>query len=171
MKTAFRTAMDVLYFVCIAISGIALVVITLVMPWGVFTRYVLGTGSAWPEPMSVLMMIVFTFLAAAACYRAKVHLSVAMFVDALPGHLQSAARVLIETLMALLAIFTLIWGVRLCVATWPQAIAEFPFLSVGLTYVPIPLGGAITLLFIIERLWIGPPSPDSFVFRQPASTD
>jgi TRAP-type C4-dicarboxylate transport system permease small subunit len=31
-------------------------------------------------------------------------------------------------------------------------------LSVGVTYLPIPLGGAVLLLFIIERLAIGPPS-------------
>jgi TRAP-type C4-dicarboxylate transport system permease small subunit len=37
-------------------------------------------------------------------------------------------------------------------------IAEFPFLSVGITYLPLPIGGAVTLLFIVERLWAGPPA-------------
>lgn len=41
--------------------------------------------------------------------------------------------------------------------TWHQSIAEFPELSVGVTYLPIPIGGAITLLFVAERLLIGPP--------------
>ena len=36
-------------------------------------------------------------------------------------------------------------------ATWFQAIAEFPIISVGLTYLPIPIGGAVTALFVIER--------------------
>jgi hypothetical protein len=27
------------------------------------------------------------------------------------------------------------------------------------TYLPIPLGGAILLMFVIERLAIGPPAP------------
>ena len=35
--------------------------------------------------------------------------------------------------------------------------ADFPSLSVGVTYLPIPLGGAILLLFVIERIAIGPP--------------
>jgi TRAP-type C4-dicarboxylate transport system permease small subunit len=30
-------------------------------------------------------------------------------------------------------------------------------LSVGVTYLPIPVGGAITLLFVAERLLIGRP--------------
>jgi TRAP-type C4-dicarboxylate transport system permease small subunit len=28
-------------------------------------------------------------------------------------------------------------------------------MSVGITYLPIPIGGVLTTLFIIERLWAG----------------
>jgi TRAP-type C4-dicarboxylate transport system permease small subunit len=45
--------------------------------------------------------------------------------------------------------------------TWHQSIAEFPVLSVGVTYLPIPIGGAITLLFVAERLLIGRPPRDA----------
>jgi hypothetical protein len=31
-------------------------------------------------------------------------------------------------------------------------------LSVGVTYLPIPIGGIVTLLFVIERLLIGQPA-------------
>jgi len=45
-----------------------------------------------------------------------------------------------------------------------------PELSVGVTYLPIPAAGAITLLFVIERLWLGEPPATSFTFRdQPQS--
>ena len=50
-----------------------------------------------------------------------------------------------------------IWGARLVGTTWHQSIAEFPALSVGVTYLPIPVGGAITLLFVAEPLLIGRP--------------
>jgi hypothetical protein len=37
---------------------------------------------------------------------------------------------------------------------------------------PIPIGGAITLLFILERLWVGPLPETSFVFRdQPSAVE
>ena len=61
--------MDALQRVCMIIAGACLVVITIIIPWGVFTRYVLGFGSSWPEPMAVLLMIWFSFMAAAICYR------------------------------------------------------------------------------------------------------
>jgi len=59
--------------------------------------------------------------------------------------------------VALVSLFMVIWGARLVGTTWHQSIAEFPALSVGVTYLPIPIGGAITLLFVAERLMIGRP--------------
>ena len=35
-------------------------------------------------------------------------------------------------------------------------VAEFPALRVGLTYLPLPVGSAITLLFVIEQMIAGP---------------
>jgi TRAP-type C4-dicarboxylate transport system permease small subunit len=52
--------------------------------------------------------------------------------------------------------------------TFHQVIAEFPVLSVGLTYAPLPLAGFITLLFIIERLWVGEPPATSIMYRDEA---
>jgi TRAP-type C4-dicarboxylate transport system permease small subunit len=51
------------------VGASCLVVLALIIPWGVFTRYVLGFGSSWPEPMAILLMIIFAFFSAAACYR------------------------------------------------------------------------------------------------------
>ena len=48
---------DRLYLLCIWISGISIFLMSLIIPWGVFARYVLGTGSSWPEPVAVLLMV------------------------------------------------------------------------------------------------------------------
>ena len=61
--------------------------------------------------------------------------------------------------MALIALFMINWGARLVATTWQNSFPDFPALSVGVTYLPIPLGGAILLLFVLERLAIGPPAP------------
>ena len=150
--------MDALYRFCIIVAGGALVLISAVIPWGVFTRYVLNSAASWPEPMAILLTIVLTFFGAAACYRAGTHMSVSVAVRALSPRLRRIIEPLAEGLVALVGLFMVIWGARLVGATWHQSIAEFPALSVGLTYLPIPLGGGITLLFVAERLLIGPPS-------------
>ena len=154
----FRAVMDGLYWLCVVVSGSALVLISAVIPWGVFTRYVLNSAASWPEPMAILLTIVLTFIGAAACYRADTHMRVSILVRAMSPPWRRAIEPLAEVLAALLSLFMVIWGARLVVATWHQSIAEFPALSVGVTYLPIPIGGAITLLFVVERLLIGRPS-------------
>jgi len=152
--------MDALYRLCVAVAGAALVTISAVIPWGVFTRYVLNSAASWPEPMAILLTIVLTFFGAAACYRAGTHMKVSVVVRALPPPLRRVVEPLSELLVALVALFMVIWGARLVGTTWHQSIAEFPVLSVGLTYLPIPIAGAVTLLFVAERLLVGaPPQP------------
>jgi len=167
MTAPFRRAMDALYLLCIAVAGLSMAIMTVVVPWGVYTRYVLNRGSAWPEPMAVLLMILFTFFGAAACYRGGLHISVGLFADALPKPFRRWVRVIEELLMALLCGFMVWWGFGLVQTTWDQVIAEFPWLGVGITYLPIPVGGLITLFFIAERATIGPPPRDSIVHREP----
>jgi TRAP-type C4-dicarboxylate transport system permease small subunit len=154
----YRGAMDALYFLCAAIAGIALVAISFVIPWAVYTRYVLNSAASWPEPTAVLLTIVLTFFGAAACYREGLHMKVTVVVDLLPQGLQRVAYLLRELLVGLMGLFMVVYGTILVDSTWQNTIAEFPALSVGVTYLPIPIGAAILLLFVLERLTIGPPA-------------
>jgi TRAP-type C4-dicarboxylate transport system permease small subunit len=158
MALIFRRAMDVLYVLCAVIAGFALVAISFVIPWAVYTRYVLNSAASWPEPTAVLLTIVLTFFGAAVCYREGLHMRVTVVVDILPPALQRVAQLLRELLVALMGLFMVVYGAILVEATWQNTIADFPTLSVGVTYLPIPIGAAILLLFVLERLAIGPPS-------------
>lgn len=147
--------MDVLHKMCIFISASCLVVMTVIIPWGVFTRYVLGFGSSWPEPMAILLMIVFTFFSAAACYRDGLHIAVMAIPDMVSPIARRALGYIAEFSMVAVNLFMLIWGTELVHTTWHQVIGEFPIITAGITYAPIPIGGTVTLLFVIERLWKG----------------
>lgn len=160
MSAAFRKAMDALYLTCVFVAGAALVLISAVIPWAVYTRYVLNSAASWPEPAAVLLTIVLTFIGAAACYRRGLHMNVGYFVGLLPAIWQRIADLVVQAAMAAMSIFMAVWGAKLVEATWHNSIADFPFLSVGVTYLPIPIGGAILLVFVIERVLIGaPPAP------------
>jgi len=150
--------MDYLYLLCVVIGCIALVLISAIIPWAVFTRYVLNSAASWPEPLAVLLTIVLTFIGAAAGYRLNLHMNVAFFADQLPARFRILLDLVDQLLMALIAIFIIIWGSRLVEVTWYNTIADFPFLSVGVTYLPIPVGGVCLLLFIIERIFLGAPA-------------
>lgn len=160
MAATFRRAMDVLYYACVLVGCVALVMISAVIPWAVFTRYVLNSAASWPEPLAVLLTIVLTFIGAAAAYRLNLHMNVGYFANQAPPQIRKLLDLLVQLLMAAIALFMIVWGESLVEVTWHNTIAEFPFLSVGVTYLPIPIGGVCLLLFIIERVWLGiPPDP------------
>ena len=143
---------DRLYLACIWVSGISIVVMSLIIPWGIYTRYVLGTGSQWPEPIAIQLMVLFTFLGAAASYRAGAHIAVAMMTDRLPPAWRAPLRGVVHVLMLAVAVFMVFYGTRLCLETWNQSIGQLPWMRVGLTYSPVPAGGFITALFVIEHM-------------------
>jgi len=167
-RRAVPKALDALYLASVWTAGSAILVMSLIIPWGVFTRYVLGSGSQWPEPIAILLMMVFTFIGAAAAYRAGAHIAVTLLTDAMPAALQRAAALLSDLLMLLACAFVVRYGVALCAATWGQSIAELSWLPVGATYLPLPVGGVLTLVFVGERMVFGSQSERPIVRYEPA---
>lgn len=158
MKNTLLRINDILYRVCVGIAGMSILIMTLIIPWGIFARYVLGSGSSWPEPTAILLMVVFTFFGAAASYRAGAHMAVAMAVDRMPAQVRKLAALAVQILMAVVALFMIFKGFKLCATTWNQFVGELPFLRVGISYLPIPIGGIMTLIFIVEKLFLGDQS-------------
>jgi len=153
----FRSAMDAVYWTGAVIACLALVLVSAIIPWAVYTRYVLNSASSWPEPLAVLLTVGITFIGAANCYRRRIHMNMTVGTDLLPPRLRAASTVISELLMGVVAVFMLVWGMKLALATWGNSVDEFPWLSVGVTYLPIAISGAMMLLYVIERLTIGPP--------------
>jgi TRAP-type C4-dicarboxylate transport system permease small subunit len=166
LKQAYAQAMEWLYMACIALSGTALVLITLMIPYGVFMRYAMNNPQSWPEPASVVMMVFFSFVGGAAIYRANVHIAVASLLNAVSPLKKKWMLAGVELCMAAMSLFMLFYGVQLCQITWHQSMAEFPGLPV--VYSPIPVAGLMTFLFLIERVWVGHPSKDSVMYSDEA---
>src|SRR5881392_2760183 len=123
MAQSFRKAMDALYLACVVVAGVALVLISAVIPWAVFTRYVLNSAASWPEPLAVLLTIVLTFIGAAAAYRLNLHMNISYFADHLPAPWRTLLDIIVQLLMALIAVFMIVWGERLVEVTWHNTIA------------------------------------------------
>ena len=52
---AFRRFVNAVYWTGAVIACLALVLVSAVIPWAVYTRYVLNSAASWPEPMAVLL--------------------------------------------------------------------------------------------------------------------
>ena len=113
MAALFRRTMDYLYLLCVLVGGTALVLISAIIPWAVFTRYVLNSAASWPEPLAILLTIVLTFIGAAAGYRLNLHMNISYFADKLPPAPRRLLDLVVQLLMAVIALFMVIWGVAM----------------------------------------------------------
>src|SRR4051812_16120556 len=171
MRKTYRQAMEWLYIVCIVLAAVSMVVITVIIPYGVFMRYAMDSAASWPEPAGILMMIVFSFVGGAAAYRANAHIAVGTLLNMVNPANRKRLEFAGDVGMGIIGIFMVKWGVQLVQTVWQNSIAEFPDVSVGAPSLPIPAAGVITLLFCIERLWLGQPPPDSFTFQDQPQAD
>lgn len=155
MSERYLKWMDRLYLLAMAVAGISLLVMTIVIPIGIFSRYVLNRGESWPEPVAIICMVTFTFIGAAVGYRAGSHIAVNMLTDRLPAALKALCAKVVDVLMLLISLIIFWYSYLLCVELWEQPVAEFPILTSGESYLPLPIGSAILILFILERLMFG----------------
>jgi len=163
--------MEWLYIACIGLAGVAMVLMTIFIPYGVFMRYAMNSAASWPEPASILLMIWFSFVGGAAAYRANAHIAVGTLLNMVNATNRKRLERFGDVGMGIIGVFMVKWGVQLVHAVWDNRVAEFPDISVGASYIPIPVAGVITLLFCVERLWLGQPPADSFTFRDQPQVD
>ena len=51
--------------------------------------------------------------------------------------------------------FMVLWGFKLVSETMGQTLSDLPGLPVGISYLPLPLGSLVTIVFILEKMAFG----------------
>ena len=152
-RPAYVGAMDKLYLLCMVLCVISIVCMTVLIFSGVVSRYFFGAGARFAEPMSIFFTVQLTMYGAAICYRSQAHLRLELFVRLLPDRLQTLPQYVVHALMAAIACLMIFYGYSLAETTWFQSYPEFDEIKVGVVYSAIPGGGAVLLLFVIERVF------------------
>lgn len=133
------------------ISGIALVVLTVIFGWLVFGRYVLNATPTWVEQVSLLLVSLIGFLGASVGIHEKTHLSVSYFRDLSPPRVRWFFESLTYLLLAVFGAVMMVYSFQLVLFKWGTAI---PLIHVpeGLRAVPIMICGGAILLYSIGHL-------------------
>lgn len=132
-------------------SGVGLLLMTAIIAWQVFARYVLNASPSWAEQAALLLMIWYVFFAAAAGVREGFHIRIAIFVENFPEALRKPAKVLAHAIVCTFGIAMAYWGFELARETWEHVIPTLG-ISRGYAYVPISLSGFLIAAFGIEKL-------------------
>lgn len=139
------------------LAGAGLAIMTLIVGWQVFTRYVLNWSNAWTEPAAILLMSWFIFLGAAVGIRENYHLGFDVLLYVLPRGSKRVLRTISDLVVTGFAIGMVIYGWQLAQLQWR---ARLPSLGISeaFRYVPLVAGGVLIVLFSLERValrWAG----------------
>jgi TRAP-type C4-dicarboxylate transport system permease small subunit len=139
------------------LASAGLVAMTVIVGWQVFTRYVLNWSNAWTEPAAILLMSWFILLGAAVGIRENYHLGFDVLLYVLPKSSKRVLRSISDVVVIAFAGGMIFFGLQLVALGWP---ARMPSLGIpeGVKYIPLVAGGALIILFALERLalrWSG----------------
>ena len=147
-------ALDALSTLAMGLAGVALVAMALIQAWQVFARYVLNDSPGWTEPLALLLMSFAVMFGAAVAVRRETHFAFQTFRDAAPGPARWVLKSISRLIAAASGAGLMVLGGVLMVDEWPVAMAGAPLPS-GLKFAGLCVGGALILLFSIERLLTG----------------
>ena len=132
------------------LAGTGLVLMTIIVGWQVFTRYVLNWSNAWTEPAALLLMSWFIFLGAAVGIRENYHLGFDVLLYVVPRKAKLVLRAISDIVVIGFAIGMIVYGIQLTVLGWS---ARMPSIGIpdGVKYLPLVGGGILIVLFSVER--------------------
>lgn len=133
------------------IAGFFLVLMTGIVFWQVFTRYVLNWSNSWTEITAVLLMSWFIFLGAAVGIRENYHLGFDVLLYILPRGSKKVLRTISDIVVIAFAGGMVFYGSQLVGLQWA---ARLPALGIpeGVRYLPLVGGGVLIILFSVERI-------------------
>jgi TRAP-type C4-dicarboxylate transport system permease small subunit len=133
------------------VSGAGLTLMTVIIFWQVFSRYVLNSSPSWTESSAVLLMGWFIFLGAAVGVRERTHLGFDVLLYFLPPSAKAVLRSISDVVVLAFGFGMIVYGVQLARLTWNTVMPSLD-LPGGVSFLPVVLGGALVCLFSLERL-------------------
>lgn len=136
---------------CRLLTGVSLVVLTVIFGWLVFGRYILNATPTWVEQVALLLVMTIAFLGAAVGVHENTHLSVTLLRTAVSPRIKTVLVVATDLLLAGFGMLMLWYGAQLTIFKWGSMI---PLIHVpeGLRSLPLTIGGGLILLFSAGHL-------------------
>ena len=132
-------------------SAAGLGLMTIIVCWQVFGRYVLNSSPSWSEQASLALMIWYATFAAAAGVREGFHIRIVALENAAPPRVRRGMRIASNLVVAGCGLAMACWGLDLVARTWSHVIPSLG-LPRGLAYFGLPISGVLIVLFSVERM-------------------
>lgn len=147
---AARPILNRLSNAALYLAGFGMVVMTVVIGWQIFARYVLNDTPSWSEPLSLHLMLWFILFGAAVGVRESVHLGLDIVRYMMPERIQKLMDLTSLGFIVLFGIAMTWYSVLLCLGTWSAPIPVLGWPG-GVDFFPMIGGGVLITLFALER--------------------
>ena len=140
-------------FITFATAAIMIILSALIC-WQVFSRYVLNASPFWIEELSVISLMWIGLLGAAACVWTESHMSLELVVSRLPETVRIWLKAATDILIGMFALVLCERGIFLVEKTMGGTLSSLP-IAVGYTYLVLPIAGGLMVVFAAIRAVTG----------------
>lgn len=131
-------------------TSVMIILLTTVISFQIFVRYVLNTGVFWLQELSVIMMMWIVFLGASGAVWDNSHIGLNFLVEMMPPGVKIWLRVLSDLIIAIFSILFFNYGLTMTIKTGGTLSALR--IPIGFTYIIIPVTASLMALFAIIKL-------------------
>ena len=135
-------------------TAVIMIILSALICWQVFSRYVLKSSPFWIEEMSVIALMWIGLLGAAACVWSESHMSLELVVSRLPETVRIWLRAATDILIGMFALVLCERGIFLVQRTMSGTLSSLP-IAVGYTYLVLPIAGGLMIVFAAIRAVTG----------------
>lgn len=132
------------------VAALLAALMTFVVVWQVFARYVLNTGQFWAEEFAIICMFWLALLGAAGALWTGDHIGLRVVVERLPKPLQEAAQIVSELVIGVFAILLTFQGLELVARTSGGNWSALR-VPLGYTYVVLPISAALMAILSLMK--------------------
>lgn len=122
-----------------------LAVMTAIIFWQVFSRFVVGSSLAWSEELSRFLMIFMIFIGASLALRGNELISVELLLEKLAGTPRKVLVIIIQLVSIVFFIILIKYGYAMAESFSNQKAPSLG-VSMQIIYLSLPLGGILMLI-------------------------
>lgn len=130
---------------------VLLMVMTVIISWQIFGRFVLNDTPRWSEQLAGTMMVYLAIIGGAIAVREGRHIALIWFQEQLPVSVQAVLRVLIDCLLLMFGLLMALYGARMVELVEAWTIPTLG-LSRSINYWPFPIAGLLIAAYSLEAL-------------------
>lgn len=146
IRHGFLRTLEILLMLMVA-------VLTLTVLWGVFTRFVLGHQVEYTDELARVLLVWVSMIGGALAFGEKAHLGVDYFVNKMHPEARKTLALIVQVVILLLAVIVfLAGGWNLAMGQMAQQLPTMPWMSRGMVYMAVPVGGLFIVLFAVENM-------------------